>query len=198
MVYDCRPRFLPVSIRLRDFRRPSVVRPAASSSLDVPGVRCSLVGWLRDRFGDEVLHVSPLPTIISPLKDSDTALPVSPSRYPAPALPDPAPTSQLSPVPLLVVIALPSIDSLPSYTMSPAHSYYAPATSPITMDVPDTSEYISSGSPTGMNRFLAGDGDWLLDCSSDLPMLPLPLFPLPASSLRSGSLSGGSGSVIYG
>ena len=36
VVYDCRPLVLPVSIRLSDFRRPSVVRPAASSSLAAP------------------------------------------------------------------------------------------------------------------------------------------------------------------
>ena len=124
-------------------------------------------------------------TIVSPLQDSDTALPVSPSQYPAPLVPDPAPTSQLSPVPLRVVNALPSIDLFPSYTMSPAHSYYAPATSPITTNVPDTSEYLSPGSPTAMDRFLAGDGDLLLDCSSDLPMLLMPLLPLPASSFPS-------------
>ena len=35
-----------------------------------------------------------------------------------------------------------------------------------------------------MDRFLAEDGD-LLDCSSDLPMLPLPLLPLPADGVPS-------------
>ena len=34
-----------------------------------------------------------------------------------------------------------------------------------------------------MDRILAGNGDLLLDCSSDLPMLPLPLLPLPTSSV---------------
>ena len=207
VVYDCRPRVLPVSIWLRDFRRPSVVRPAASSNLaappaeEAPVFRSSvperaaapvfaevLSDDSRTDLEDELLHVSALPMIISPLQDSDAALPVSPSRYPAPpvpALPYPAPTSQLSPVPLWVVNALPSIDSFPSYTMSPAHSYYAPASSPITADVPDTSGYLSPASPAAMDRFLAGDGDLLLDCSSDLPMLPLPLLPLPASSVLS-------------
>ena len=36
-----------------------------------------------------------------------------------------------------------------------------------------------------MDRFLAGDGDLLVDCSSDLPMLSLPLLPLPVSSVSS-------------
>ena len=182
-----------------------MVRPAASSSLAAPPVEDAPVSRSSvperaaapvfaavssDDSGtsleDKLLHVSPLPTIISPLPDSDTALPVSLSRYlapPVPALADPAPVSQLSSVPLQVVNALPSLDLFPSYAMSLAHSFYAPATSPITTDVPDTSEYISPGSPAAMDRFLAGDGDLLLDCSSDLPMLPLPLLPLPASSV---------------
>ena len=34
-----------------------------------------------------------------------------------------------------------------------------------------------------MNRILVDHGDLLLDCSSDLPMLPLPLLPLLTSSV---------------
>ena len=72
VVYDCRPRVLPVSIRLKDFQRPSVVRPAASSSLAAPpveeasvswssgadsrpGIRCSLVGRFWDWFGGQTV-----------------------------------------------------------------------------------------------------------------------------------------------
>ena len=44
----------------------------------------------------------------------------------------------------------------------------------------DTSKYLSPGSPAAIDRILAGDGDLSLDCSSDLPMLPL---PLPTSSV---------------
>ena len=36
VIYDCRPRIMPVSIRLQDFRRLSGVCPAASSSLAAP------------------------------------------------------------------------------------------------------------------------------------------------------------------
>ena len=100
-------------------------------------------------FEDELLHVSLLPTIISPLPDSDTAIPVSPSRYlepPVPALADPVTTSQLSSVQIRVGNALPTRDLFPSYTMSPEYSFYASATSPITTDVPDTWEYLSPGS----------------------------------------------------
>ena len=134
-------------------------------------------GYSDDGLEDELLNVSPLSTIISPLPHSDSALPVSPSRYPEP------PASLLSPVQLRVVNTLPSIDLFPSYTLSPAHSCYAPATSLITTDVPDTSEYLSPGSLAAMDQFLVGDAELLLDCSSDLPMLPLPLLPLPVSSV---------------
>ena len=77
--------------------------------------------------------------------------------------------------------ALPTRDVFPSYPMSPEYSYYVPATSPVTTDVPHTSEYLSPGSPVAMDRILAEQGDLLLDCSSDLPMFPLPLLPLPTS-----------------
>ena len=36
-----------------------------------------------------------------------------------------------------------------------------------------------------MDRYLAEDGDLLLDGPSDLPLLPLPLLPLPADGVRS-------------
>ena len=182
VVYDCRPRVLSVSIRLRDFRRLSVVRSAASSSLAAPPAEEAPV------FRNSVPERAVTPVFAAVLLDdsgtdfrgqtvtclsvADTALPVSSSRYtapPVPALPDPVPTSQLSHVPLRVVNALPTIDLFPSYTT----------------DVPDTSEYLSPGSPAAMDRFLAEDGDLLLDCSSDLPMLPLPLLPIPASSVPS-------------
>ena len=100
---------------------------------------------------------------------------------PTPA--DPATTSQLDYAPIRVVNVLPTRGMFPSYTMSPEYSYYAPATSPVTTDMPDTSEYLSPGSPAAMDRILADQGDLLLDCSSDLPMLPLPLLPLPTSSV---------------
>ena len=180
-----------------------MTRPAVSSSLaappagEVPLSRCSaperatdpgFAVVLPDDTGtdleDELLDVSPLPKMISPLPDSDAGIPVSPSQYLEPLVPtpaDPATTSQLDYAPIWVGNALPTHDVFPSYPMSP--ECYAPATSPVTMDMPDTSEYISPGSPTAMDRILADQGDLLLDCSSNLPMLPLPLLPLPTSSV---------------
>ena len=38
VIYDGRPRILPVSIQLKDIGRPSRARPAASASLDAPPV----------------------------------------------------------------------------------------------------------------------------------------------------------------
>ena len=39
VIYDCRPRNLPVSIQLKDIGRPSRARPAASASLAAPDDR---------------------------------------------------------------------------------------------------------------------------------------------------------------
>ena len=53
-----------------------------------------------------------------------------------------------------------------------------PSTSPVTPELPETSDYVSPGSPTSMDNFLAGDS-FLMDETSDLPDLPMPLLPLP-------------------
>ena len=116
---------------------------------------------------------------------SDNDFQMSASRYPAPPVPamdTSASATRLSPTPLRVVNTLPTIDVFPTYTMSPAVSYYAPATSPVTPALPVTSDYVSPGSPASMDRFLAGDS-LLMDGPSDLPLLPLLLLPLPASSV---------------
>ena len=117
IVYDCRPRLLPVSIKLKDCLRPSGVRPAASASLaDPPAEETMMIGStgperaappeftvaIPDDSGtdleDEQLRISLLPAIISPLPESDAGLPVSPSLYLEP--PDPTLTSSLHFAPL--------------------------------------------------------------------------------------------------
>ena len=130
---------------------------------------------------DEVGHFSPLREPISPLPESSVDVPISLSRYLAPAVPEmssPASATQVSPAPLRVVNSLPTIDAFPTYTISPAVSYYEPSTSPVTPALPETSDYVSPGSPTSMDNFLAGDSS-LMDGTSDLPLLPLPLLPMP-------------------
>ena len=115
---------------------------------------------------DKLLQILPLPTIVSLLPEPDVGLPVSPSLYlapPVPALPDPAMPSSLHFAPLRVVNELPTIDLFPSYTISPAHSYYDPDTSPVTSDIPDASGYLLAGSPAAMDRYLAEYGDLLLE-----------------------------------
>ena len=47
--------------------------------------------------------------------------------------------------------------------ISPAQSYYNPATSPVTLEVHDVSECLSPGGPAAMDRYLAEDGDLLGD-----------------------------------
>ena len=96
-----------------------------------------------------------------------------------PALADPVTTSQLSSVQIRVGNALPTRDLFPSYTMSPEYFFYArqPHQSRRMCRIPRSISSPGSqwtGSWRGMGL--------LLDCSSDLPMLPLPLLPLPTSS----------------
>ena len=98
VIYDSRPRLLPVSIKLKDWRRPSGVRPAASASLDTPPAEETMMfgstspEWaappefavtLSDDPGtdleDELLQISPLPTIVSPLPEPDVLNPSDPS-----------------------------------------------------------------------------------------------------------------------
>ena len=205
VVYDARPRILPVSIRLDRLRGLSVILHPPSASLATPPV--SPVSRVSDQepaavsgiahvgpedpgtdLEDELDYddldfdlVSPLPWMVSPLPELDSLRPVSPSQYPAPPLPasvDSVSVTPLPPGPIRVVNALPTIDSFPTYSMSPALSYYVPETSSISEDLPGPSDCISPGSPAAMNRFLAADA-LLLNTSSDLQMLPLPLLRLP-------------------
>ena len=65
--------------------------------------------------------------------------------------------------------------------ISPAQSYYDPATSPVTSDLQDDSVFIPPDSPATMDQYLAADGDLLLGDSSDLPLLSLPMLPIPVA-----------------
>ena len=97
VIYDCRPRILPVLIQLKDIGRSPRFRPVASASLAAPPVEeTMMIGGVspervaipelgvappddpRTYLEDELLQISPLPTIVSPIP----ALPVSPSLYP--------------------------------------------------------------------------------------------------------------------
>ena len=75
-----------------------------------------------------------------------------------PTLADPVTMSQLSFVPIRVGNVLPTGDLFPSYTMSPEYSLYALAITPVTTDMPDTSEYLSPGrlDPGGERGFVIG------------------------------------------
>ena len=114
---------------------------------------------------DELLNISPLPTIVSPLTKPVEALPVSPSLYqepPVPAQPDPVSSVESQVIPLRGAVERPTLDfpSFPSFLISPAQSYYDRVTSPITPD-----------------------GDLLLKNSSDLPLLSLLLLPIPVADV---------------
>ena len=107
------------------------------------------------------LQISLLPTIVSPILEPDEALPVSPSLNPEPPVPgqpDPAPTFESRFIPLREADERPTIDLFPSYMISPAQSYYDPATSLVTLDIQDVSECLSPESPATMDQYLAEDG----------------------------------------
>ena len=76
--------------------------------------------------------------------------------------------------------ALPTRDQFLPYTASPEHVLYAPVVSPVTMDLPETPRFPSSGSPAEMDRIQAGDVDLVMDSESDLPSLPSLLLPVPS------------------
>ena len=59
------------------------------------------------------------------------------------------------------------IDLFASFLISPAQSYYDPATSPITSDLQDDSGFLPPDSPATMDQYIAADGDLFLGDSSD-------------------------------
>ena len=205
VIYDCRPRILPVSIRLKDIGHSPRVRPVASASVAAPPAEEAMVigGASPERVAipelgvappddpgtdleDELLQISPLPTIVSPLAEPAEALPVSPSLYPEPPVPgqpDPAPTLESRFIPLQEADERPTIDLFPLYLISPAQSYYDPVTSLVMLDAQDVSECQSPDSLATMDQYLAGDGDLLLGDSSELPLLSVLLLQIPVADV---------------
>ena len=99
----------------------------------------------------------------------------SPSRYPAPAVPDvlsAASSTQVSPAPIREEYSPGTLDVFPTCVASPDMSLYVPATSPVTPVQPLDTEFISPGA--SMDNLLVGDSS-LIDRNQDLPLLPLPL-----------------------
>ena len=84
----------------------------------------------------------------------------------------------------------PTIDLFPSFLIYPAQSYYDPATSLIMSDLQDDSGYLPPDSPATMDQYIAADGDQLLGDPSDLPLLSVPLLPVPVADV-SGPVSVG-------
>ena len=201
VVYDCRPPHLPVSLRLKDIGLLPRARPVASASLAAPPPEETMVigGVIPERVAipelgvappddsgtdleDELINISPFPTIVSPLPEPDEALPESPSLYPEPPVPaQPDPVSRF--IPLREAEERPTIDLFPSYLISPAQSNYDPATSLVTSDLQDDSESLLPDSPATMDEYLAADGDLLFGDSSELPLLSLPLLPIPVADV---------------
>ena len=154
--------------------------PEFGDSVQDPVVTPGFVGTPSDDPGtdveDELEYVSPLPTMISLIPDSDAASPMSPAGY----LEPPLPALVGSPTTLPVENALQTRDQFLPYTVLPEHVLCAPVVSPVMMDSPATREFPSPGSPAAMDRILAGDVDLLMDNESDLPSLPSSLLPVPS------------------
>ena len=122
---------------------------------------------------DELLNISPLSTIVSPLTETIEALSVSPSLHPETCSWSTGPCSQCRV----------AGSSAPGSGQTSAQSYYDPATSPITSDLQDDSGFLPPDSPATMDQYIAADGDLLLGDSSDLPLLSLPLLPIPVADV---------------
>ena len=108
IIYDCRPPILPVSIKLKGLHQNNVVVSDVFPSLAAPsgevGLQCgaslperdaepALMSGLSSDAGtdleDKLCRFQPLPETLSPLSDSSVGnLPMSPSRYPAMAVPE--------------------------------------------------------------------------------------------------------------
>ena len=147
--------------------------PEFGDSVQEPVVTPGFMGTPSDDLGtdgeDELEYVSPLPTMMSPIPDSDTASPRSPAGYFEP----PLPALVGSPTTLPVENALQTRDQFLPNIVSPEHVSCAPVVSPVTMDSPATRSFPSPGT----DWILAGDVDLLMDNESDLSSLPSSLLP---------------------
>ena len=73
----------------------------------------------------------------------------------------------------------PVLDLFPSYSISPACSVYEPVTAPLTPSLQEDADYRPPPSPATIDQYLSSDGDLLLGCVVDLPLLSMPLTPSP-------------------
>ena len=143
---------------------PTPVVPMLASDSSPEGVRLSGVSVTPpedsdSELEDELLHVSALPAIVSPLVEPVEFLPVAPSTYPEPPVPDQPDTSpdvRSRVSPLRVAVDDPILDLFPSYLISPAHSDYDPVTSPITPSLQEDADFLPPNSPATMDQYASG------------------------------------------
>ena len=114
-----------------------------------PALMSELFSDTGTELEDELCHFQPLPETISPLSEYSVAdLPMSPSRYPAPAVPEVSSAdsvTQVSPTLVRRVHSLRTMDVFPTYEMSPDVLFYEPATLPVTPALPVYSDYVWPG-----------------------------------------------------
>ena len=156
----------------------------ARRGVHLPGVSVAPPDDSASELEDELLNVSALPAIVSPLVEPVEALPVAMSAYlepPVPVQPDtfPSVTSRVSP--LRVAVDCPILDVFPSYLISPALSVYDPVTSQITPFLQEDADFLLPASLATMDQYLLVEGDLLLGDMADVPLLSLSLLPLPVT-----------------
>ena len=139
---------------------------------------------------DALLHMSPLPTIVSPLREPVEVLQVYPSLYPeppVPAQPDPVPSVELQDVPLREADERPTIDLFPSFflflPLSPTMIRPLPRSHRTCRMTLDTCRRIVRLLWTSTLRRMLGD-------PSDLQLLSLPLLPVPVADVSDPVLVG--------
>ena len=135
---------------------------------------------------EELLRLSVLPAMVTPLVEPVEVFPVAPSAYPEPPIsvqPDAAPCATSWVSPLWVAADSPILDVFPSYLISPSRSIYDPVTSPLTPSLQEDADCRPPTSPVTMDQYLSVEGDLLLGYTADLPMLSMPLMPLPVANV---------------
>ena len=150
------------------------------SSLDgvrLPEVSLAPVDLADLELEEELLSVSVLTAIVTPLVEPVEAFPVAPSAYPEPPVPvppDAALCATLRFSPLRVAADGPILDVFP-----PSHSIYDAVTSRLTPSLQEDADCRPPTSPATMDQYLSVEGDLLLGDTADLPMLSMLLMPLP-------------------
>ena len=169
-----------------------LISDSSPEGVRLPGVSVAPPEDSDSELEDELLHVSPLLAIVSPLVEPVEVLLVARSADPEPPVPvqpDAYPDVRSRVSPPRVAVDDPILDLFPSYLISPVHSDYDPVTSPISHSLQEDADFLPPDSPATMDQYLSGDKDLLLGDTADLPLLSLSIpstdDSVPGSSIAS-------------